>query len=415
LKGLTNLSSGIYLSGAENVEIKNLTISNLMDHWAFEVWPTNDPGDRCGKGISVACDSVTNVLIHNNNLVMIGNAITLTYSGNCSDLQIYSNNIVQNSFGVFVNGGPSSTAQTYLDIWANRINDFSHWNPAGNAAASGQFHNVGIKLEGHQTCFTVCTPRIYRNHIGPIGPVLTGFVVLTPNNYQFGWSNTMVFNNIFEEDANVGQINYAIDPEVLGGVVVANNTLVNNGNGNAINVQSNAVIFNNLIYSAKGMLGFSNSFVADHNIWYYGPTNIAPQNRDFFIFKAIAYTVGDAPITNEFGISTNDYVRNFPLTWPAWTNLVFSTGRLEVEGTTNEPSISPTTFVPLTGDTVAVRKGTNLYSIGITNDFNGNPRPATGPWTIGAFEGVSTNVTATNVPVVNTITNRGTIFGRRLN
>src|SRR5665213_38503 len=51
-------------------------------------------------------------------------------------------------------------------------------------------------------------------------------------------------------------------------------------------------------------------------------------------------------------------------------------------------------FAPLSTDTVATGHGTNLTAFaiadnlpGLTNDFAGNPRPATGNWTIGAYQG----------------------------
>ena len=42
-------------------------------------------------------------------------------------------------------------------------------------------------------------------------------------------------------------------------------------------------------------------------------------------------------------------------------------------------------YVPLSSDTVARGQGTNLSAF-FTTDYAGNPRPATGPWTIGAYE-----------------------------
>jgi hypothetical protein len=43
---------------------------------------------------------------------------------------------------------------------------------------------------------------------------------------------------------------------------------------------------------------------------------------------------------------------------------------------------------------VAIGNGTNLTAFGITDDFAGNPRPSTGPWTIGAYQ------SGTNAPAI---------------
>src|ERR1039457_1237421 len=46
-------------------------------------------------------------------------------------------------------------------------------------------------------------------------------------------------------------------------------------------------------------------------------------------------------------------------------------------------------YVPLPGVTNGVGAGTNLTVYGITNDINGFVRPASGNWTIGAFQGTN--------------------------
>jgi hypothetical protein len=55
-------------------------------------------------------------------------------------------------------------------------------------------------------------------------------------------------------------------------------------------------------------------------------------------------------------------------------------------------------FIPLSTDTVAVGKGTNLTAWGITDDYAGNPRPPTGNWTIGAYQITDSN-SADNIPI----------------
>jgi len=84
----------------------------------------------------------------------------------------------------------------------------------------------------------------------------------------------------------------------------------------------------------------------------------------------------------------------------------------ESNSSTNQPLINLTTYAPLTNDAVLVGRGKNLTAFAIannipqlTNDFYGNPRPATGPWTIGAFE------QASSTPVVALTVNNGSGSG----
>jgi hypothetical protein len=69
-----------------------------------------------------------------------------------------------------------------------------------------------------------------------------------------------------------------------------------------------------------------------------------------------------------------------------WPTPIFNTLHCDPHSTTNTPLYIPGTFVPAANDVVVHNAGTNLTCLGITNDFNGNPRPATGPWDIGAYE-----------------------------
>lgn len=78
--------------------------------------------------------------------------------------------------------------------------------------------------------------------------------------------------------------------------------------------------------------------------------------------------------------------------WKDWTNKTFFgvADKFDSHSKTSSPLINAVTYQPLASDTVLVNAGTNLTSWGIVNDFYGKPRPATGPWTIGAFQTTST-------------------------
>jgi hypothetical protein len=71
----------------------------------------------------------------------------------------------------------------------------------------------------------------------------------------------------------------------------------------------------------------------------------------------------------------------------AWQNLFGGLLKTQLDpNSTTSPVQLTARYQPLKSDTVALGKGANLTSYGISDDFYGNPRPSFGAWTIGAVE-----------------------------
>ncbi len=104
------------------------------------------------------------------------------------------------------------------------------------------------------------------------------------------------------------------------------------------------------------------------------------------------YTNGDARAMVIYDRAANG---DMGYSWKDWTNKPFFgvADKFDRHSKTSSPLINAVTYQPLASDTVLVNAGTNLTSWGIVNDFYGNPRPATGPWTIGAFQTTSAQKT----------------------
>ena len=73
---------------------------------------------------------------------------------------------------------------------------------------------------------------------------------------------------------------------------------------------------------------------------------------------------------------------------------IWNTAHADPHSTSLTPTFVSSTYVPISSDTVARGKGTNLTAVfaemGVpATDYYGNPRPTSGNWTIGAFEDVS--------------------------
>ncbi len=366
----SNDTGGLWLQCASEVEVKNLTVSNLYYRVASKECSAS------GAGITLSCNNATNVLLHNCKVDMVGNGITLTYGGNNTNIQVYSNTITRISFGIFINTGVvplrTDAGNTYgMQIWGNRIDRFENWDPMQGPCA-GQYHNCGIKWEGAEDVVnnlhsnTNRAMRVHANHIGPSMPIGTAYIVATPNNFQYGFPDCMIYNNLLVEGTNSTSISYAISPQTPG-ALIANNTLISlHGGGNAFNVQTNTVLLNNNIYNFAGFIFcFTNFVISDYNIWS-SPTYNVDGFHPFMIVEGY-------PQLGQVYLSRN---------WSWWKNTFYP---MDLHSKTNKPVLNLTTYAPLITDTVAVGKGTNLSAY-FTTDFTGKPRPATGPWTIGAYE-----------------------------
>jgi len=221
-----------------------------------------------------------------------------------------------------------------------------------------------------------------------------------------------IFNNIstlaypLSWNGGGGSIN-----AVGGDILIANNTDVmwyTNGmyGGNGIASQgSNAFVFNNIVIASTGTTlsiaantaGLSNNLPtlatlfntvkSDYNIFYGQGGNS---------FYQMVANNGTGGWWESGGLDT----------FYQWTN-TFSVSNgfyFDPHSVASAPKVD-SNFVPLSTDTVAVGNGTNLTAWGITDDFAGNPRPATGNWTIGAYQ--TTDGTGSNIVGVVSNSNNG--------
>jgi hypothetical protein len=205
-------------------------------------------------------------------------------------------------------------------------------------------------------------------------------------------ANVRVFNNI---STLVYPLNWSGGGGFISGsgngVLVANNTAVawqsggSYGGGQISLLGTNGQSFNNILISQKGAeagtwadtsnfgssttnyAGIVQSFSGlhfDHNI-YNGQSGYSEYQGAIFILNTDATWYNGQPDVFAY--------------WQSWYGF-------DAHSTTATVQLGAN-FAPLPNDVVAIGNGTNLTAFGITNDFSGNPRPATGNWTIGAFEG----------------------------
>lgn len=130
--GFTNLVNAIDLNLDGALEIKNCIITNMLQR-------TSAHGENVsGQGIVVG-GTMTNVLIHNNWIEMVGNAIILGSTvGYCTNVQIFSNRCERVSWGIFLNTGTLSYCEGF-QIWANTVDRLNVWDtPNGTSTTTHQ-------------------------------------------------------------------------------------------------------------------------------------------------------------------------------------------------------------------------------------------------------------------------------------
>jgi hypothetical protein len=126
----------------------------------------------------------------------------------------------------------------------------------------------------------------------------------------------------------------------------------------------------------SGSIGIKSSFSADY---IFGPAGLGTPLTDWQTWNQDFWN-NTNDINNDYGPITNftPYLTAYPYNWCQL--------HADPHSTTNVPTFNAGTWIPATNDMVALAQGTNLTSLGVATDYRGNLRPASGNWTIGAYE-----------------------------
>ena len=189
--------------------------------------------------------------------------------------------------------------------------------------------------------------------------------------YYGGYSHVRIYNNIISFTNSVasagsegGFIGIAAGGFTMNDCIVANNLIAGGSQGWSMNDSGN--------YGAT----WTNSLIEN---------NISVQGAG--VQADTAHGVVSSNNIDNMSLSTaQSYFTNYVST---------------LNGTNNN-------FHLKSGATNLIGKGTNLTSYGITTDFDGNPRPATGAWDIGPFQ-YTGSVTPTTYTLTATAGSNGTI------
>jgi len=348
------LSQGVYCSGSgcHDLEIRNLTVSNIYVHTTGNSDGTGAPNGDGGITISGAGN---NISIHNNYVNNAAACISAnTASGTVSNLNIYSNKTDQCNWHIQV--GSAGTLNGYT-IHDNEIINSTRWYDG----TVDRFHHDGIFVYVGSTAYLVTSGQIYNNwwH-GDMGGNATSKLYLSDN-----ITYTYIFDNVFDDTSQTVNHNgviyfgYGADH-----TYILNNTFVGTGSLSGesaittVSTASNITIQNNIIsgFASGNSLAGSPTITTYDNDLYYNITGLG---------------------ANWFTLGSNTYN-----SWAAWQGTGY-----DAHGQYANPLLDAS--YQIQSGSPAIGLAANLTSLGITaldSDKAGAARPSSGAWDAGAYQ-----------------------------
>jgi hypothetical protein len=355
-------SKGVYATnGASNIEVKNLTISNLYIHESTDL--TGAAGSIV-IGSSASSSAFNNIQVHDNTMNAAYWGVNIVTNASGGGYHVYNNSISDacHHISISENSGP----HTYSDllIHGNTITDWTSY-----AVPADFCHTDGIIIFAQSG--STMPVSIYDNYLhGDIQPTTslnaspTAFVFCTYGGAPPG-SLCSIYNNVIVNDGSHNNVLIWLESGRPGNQIF-NNTLVglSTDGGTAIRLQTStttATLKNNIITRFKLAIDSYND----------PAKQVTSNNNDFD-----GYTSGGWFYASNFGGSPSFYTLS---QWQATgQDASSSTGSAKLDAS-----------YKLQSGSAAVGLGTNLTSLGIptlNSDKAGVGRPATGAWDSGAYQ-----------------------------
>jgi len=352
-----NDSNGIEADGSNNLTVEGLAIIDMY---------VTASGVPDGGGGSCIWDhgAATNWTLDNNLMHDVSWCINLQYdSGTSSNITISNNQIYNIDHGIAIGGPHAGNTLTNLNVFGNNIHDYSNWDTPGDVWHHDGIHVWGYNDDGSDTISGV---NIYNNKFGGcVGQNVTAHVFMEANGGST--KNVSIYNNTMIDTCNGNDGDGLLTTGQDGGYLIYNNTFIGTSGDRCVGTSSSPnVTFVNNVVSGCGTLmyvtsggGFTSGGI--HNNVYAGCSTASSAN-------CFAYG--------------STYTGSLS----SWMSLAGETSSTEVASANLTPAGVPQTGSPVIG------AGTNLATLSLgsivnalSKDILGNPRPATGAWTSGAY------------------------------
>lgn len=354
-----NWCGGVYASCANNLLVKNLTIRNL--------YVRTSGGEQNGYGVGVENSPsaspygytnmvVTNCVIHD---MYIGISCNYGTAG-CSGIYIEGCSITNINWGVQCGDVTAGSSCDKVYIQNNIIGNFVMWDDP----SSDSFHHnaaycwAQLNSAFHQAIISGNTVFGYGNYN------TSGFYFSGNSGSTVGMVGPIyIYNNIFnDQNGSPANGHVYLLPNAGFVAVEANNDFFGNSWSTALDWDA--------AYGGSQTVSFLNNIVSNTMAMTIYDDATATWSSDYNDFIQLP-GLGDW-----FSASGNNSAGLRSLS--TWLANGFDQHSLEVN-----PSLS-SSFIPQSGSPL-IDAGTNLYSI-FNTDCAGNLRPATGAWTVGAYQ-----------------------------
>ena len=348
-------TTGIILTGAHDIEIKNLGIYNLYKHTSS----SDGTDDPTIAGCVYANGMGANVSIHDGTFHDVGWCINLqSLTGNVN-FNFYNMYLYNDSHGIALGGCNASG----FNIHDSRISGPVNWDTAGDF-----YHHDGIHVYPltNQTCSNI---NIYNMVFDGDWGVNNTSPLFLENHPGENVVNFTVYNSVFKNSGSHGWNNGINLVGHTNGKVYNNTVLCGPGGGLGLQVGGSGMdVRNNLISGCTTFFSTSNeqSSVSQFNNNAY--INPGSNGNAAFVFNGQSTNSGN---------SLSSQLTQFR------GMLGGSFENASVTGTGSVDSLG----VPQVGS-VVIGAGSNLTALGIPTldlDGQGVPRPSSGPWDPGAF------------------------------
>jgi hypothetical protein len=363
-------SAGVGATSASYLTVENLSILGMYIRTSdSDEAPQGDAGGIGVQDICVASPyGVTNFIVTNCIITDAYSGIDSDYGTACRNYIFVGNTISRCNWGGRCGDRGDASYITNLIVAYNNISNFTNWDDPGN----DDFHHNGF-YGWAESGGTLGGALVYGNHIGPNygGPYSTSGVF-----FSGGDENIWIYDNIFVCNTNDNPadalITLGYDAGYGGTILLANNTFLGGGNvvGIGFGGPSINLVFNNLGENCtliEDSCGCGGTEIFNYNYGY----NLSPGVQYIWDGSEDSFAQWQAD-----GFDSNGSASINPL--------------LNADGTLQS-------FSPMDS------AGTNLSSY-FTTDYAGNPRPATGNWTVGAYQVTTNTVVSLAASSTNVVT-----------
>jgi hypothetical protein len=345
--------SGTSLTTTTDITVRNLTIRNLYVR-------TDDTDDGSGFAVrmsALSSGTFSNILVEDCTFHDMEEGVSFGFRPiPTENLTVRRCTIYNIDDGISVASGTANSVCRNIFFHDNRIYDFANWDDS----IDNSYHHDGIHLVTTGSGSYIENIRIYNNVIGSgFGTRATSGIYVSS-----GCTDALVFNNILIGDPNTPGNGLVTVKTWIGDTVgIYNNVFIGNGT-------SGSAIYLNGGDSAGGTVDIKNNIFTAITA-----TNVSVSDRwTLTSNRNLGYQ-----LRSGWEYSYSSTISGSLKTIPQWQELGF-----DADSVYNQDPLLTETY-RLGAGSPAIGEGENLSAF-FTTDADGNTRPASGAWDIGAYQ-----------------------------